>query len=88
MKIIDFKNITVVRDGKRLLDSLDLQINAGESTAVLGPNGAGKSTLLKLITREFYPLQTEEHTFKIWGSETWNLYELRDRLGIVSDSIT
>jgi len=34
---------------RRVLSSLDLNINAGERLVVAGPNGAGKSTLLRII---------------------------------------
>ncbi len=34
--------------GKRLLDGVSFQTEAGPRTVVLGPNGAGKSLLLRL----------------------------------------
>jgi iron complex transport system ATP-binding protein len=38
--------LTVERAGRRILDSIDVELAAGHVTVVLGPNGAGKSTLL------------------------------------------
>ncbi|WP_254711853.1 ABC transporter ATP-binding protein [Streptomyces sp. TRM64462] len=38
-------------DGPAVLDGLDLEIEAGRSTAIVGLNGAGKTTLVKLLTR-------------------------------------
>ena len=39
----------------RALDSLSLQVEAGEVFGFLGPNGAGKTTTLKLLTELIYP---------------------------------
>ena len=39
----------------RALDSLDLDIAAGETFGFLGPNGAGKTTTLKLLMQLMYP---------------------------------
>jgi Fe-S cluster assembly ATP-binding protein len=36
-------------DGKPILTSLSLQVNAGEVHAIMGPNGAGKSTLAYVL---------------------------------------
>jgi alpha-D-ribose 1-methylphosphonate 5-triphosphate synthase subunit PhnL len=40
-----------LRDGLRLpvLDSMNLQVNAGECVALVGPSGRGKSTLMKCL---------------------------------------
>lgn len=47
------RNITVVRNGVRLLDDVSISVDAGEFVAVLGPNGAGKSTLLGALAGDF-----------------------------------
>ncbi|HXJ40219.1 MAG TPA: ABC transporter ATP-binding protein [Bryobacteraceae bacterium] len=43
------KNLTVVFDGVRAVDSLDLEIEEGAIYGLLGPNGAGKTTAIKAM---------------------------------------
>lgn len=42
-------DIALVRNGKRILHDLDLEVAEGEVHAVLGLNGAGKSTLAAVV---------------------------------------
>ena len=69
------------------LQDITLQVEAGEHLCILGPNGCGKSTLIKTITRECYPLATENSSMAILGRERWNIFELRSLLGIVSPDL-
>ena len=55
--------------------------------AVLGPNGSGKSTLIKTITRELYPLLRPETRLEIMGQQSWNIFELRSHIGMVSNDL-
>lgn len=73
--------------GKRVLHDITLDIGAGEHVAILGPNGCGKSTLIRTITRECYPLATPGSSLTILGRDTWNVFELRPLLGIVSNDL-
>ena len=76
-----------MRGSNLVLKDLTLQIYADERVAVLGPNGCGKSTLVKTITRECYPLARENARMTILGEERWNVFELRNLLGIVSNDL-
>ena len=83
--LIEFRNVTVSRDGMTALHTIDLSIATGENVAVLGPNGSGKSSLIKTITRECYPRQGS--SARILGHDVWNLFELRAHLGVVSNDL-
>jgi len=84
--LIDFQNVTVQRDARVTLDGVTLSIPQGQHLAILGPNGSGKSTLIKLISRDIYPrLKDEPWSLRIMGRDSWNLFDLRNHLGIVSN---
>ena len=87
--LIEFRNISVIKGGyQKIIDSVSVKIHEGENVAILGPNGAGKSSLIKTITREYYPLPGgKQFVFKIWGKENWDVFNLRNRLGVVTNSL-
>src|SRR5215469_15459756 len=49
MPLISVRDLVVEYDGRRVLDGLNLDIEAGEITVLLGGSGSGKSTLLRQI---------------------------------------
>ncbi|MEB3260394.1 MAG: ATP-binding cassette domain-containing protein [Cyanobacteriota bacterium] len=63
---------------------LTLSLFHGEHTVVLGPNGSGKSSLIKLLGRELYPVVKEGSWLRLFGEETINLWQLRARMGLLS----
>lgn len=86
--LLELKNITVVRGGNTILDSVSLSIEQGEHVAIIGPNGSGKSSLIKTFTKEYHPLTSADGlVLKIMGNDTWNVFELRKLLGIVSGDL-
>jgi iron complex transport system ATP-binding protein len=85
--LLDFRSLRVMRGQKIALDDFSLRIGAQEHVAILGPNGCGKSTLIKTITRECYPVVRPESSLSILGQECWDVFDLRARLGIVSNDL-
>src|SRR5437773_11288692 len=85
--LIEFTRVSVMRGDTLALNDVSLQIGVGEHVVILGPNGCGKSTLIKAITRECYPLIREGSSVRILGEECWNIFELRNLLGIVSSDL-
>ena len=59
--------ITVTRGSRRIVDCVDLTLNAGEFTILAGPNGAGKTTLARAMTG----------VMKVEGSTTFDGIGLR-----------
>jgi iron complex transport system ATP-binding protein len=84
---IEFENIYVQREKTMALKGVTFSIAVGEHAAILGPNGSGKSTLIKVITRECYPRYPDAGRVRIWGHETWGLFDLRALLGIVTNDL-
>ncbi|KRG72030.1 ATP-binding cassette domain-containing protein [Pseudoxanthomonas dokdonensis] len=51
------ENVSKAHGAVRVLDGINLQIEAGSTTALIGPSGAGKSTILRLLLGLDWPDQ-------------------------------
>ena len=85
--LIEIRNATIYRGDTCVFANLNLCIGQHEPAVILGPNGSGKTTLLKVINRELYPMRREDSSVRILGRETWNVWELRSHIGIVSHDL-
>ena len=51
---IILKNISVQQYGKTVLDTISLELQAGQHLAVIGESGSGKSSLAKAIAGKLF----------------------------------
>jgi iron complex transport system ATP-binding protein len=84
--VLDFRGVSVLRDGSTLLDSVDWQVSEGERWVVLGANGAGKTTLLQLASANLHP---SRGAASILGETLGavDVFELRPRIGLSSAAL-
>ena len=68
-----------------ILKDVSLTIESGQQVALVGYSGSGKSTIIQLLTR-FYDIEDGKGEILIDGIniKDYNLYELRKKIGLVS----
>ncbi|MFP4498232.1 MAG: ATP-binding cassette domain-containing protein, partial [Vulcanimicrobiota bacterium] len=82
---ISIRNLTVELGGRKILDSINLDIPAGDTLVIMGLSGMGKSTLIRSIIRLLEPDSGEIY---IDGKEILKLgqeglYRVRKKFGML-----
>lgn len=81
--VLDVNEVDFVREGKTLLNGVDLTVRRRERWALIGPNGAGKTTLLNLCGAVNHPTRGTVH---VLGRQLGrvDMRELRRDIGFVN----
>ncbi|MFF4650161.1 ABC transporter ATP-binding protein [Streptomyces sp. NPDC001380] len=84
--VLELVDVSVVRDGRPLVDQVSWAVAEGERWVVLGPNGAGKTTLLQVASSYLFP---STGTVQILGEKlgSVDVFELRPRIGTAGASM-
>lgn len=81
--LFEVAGLTVVRDGRPVLDTLDLTLDPGERLALAGANGAGKSTLLRCLVGLERPAAGRITAFGRERLKEADFHEVRLRAGLL-----
>ncbi len=73
-------------DGRAVIDSLTLDVPAGDTVAIVGATGAGKSTIVKLLLR-YYDVTGGRVLLDGYDLRELRQKELRHAIGLVSQDV-
>jgi iron complex transport system ATP-binding protein len=86
VNVLQFTDVSVVRAGTTILDSVNWSVDDDQRWVILGPNGAGKTTLLQIAAAMLHPTSGTAEVLEepIGGTD---LFELRPRIGFASTAL-
>jgi iron complex transport system ATP-binding protein len=84
--VLHISDVSIVRDGQSILDSVSLAIFPTERWVILGPNGCGKTTLLRILSLYLHPSSGE---IFVQGRAlgTFDIRPVRPRIAYMSASL-
>jgi phospholipid/cholesterol/gamma-HCH transport system ATP-binding protein len=82
---IEFRNVTMTYDGRKVLDDLSFKVMKGETKIILGGSGCGKSTTIKLVLGLIKP---DSGQILVEGEDITNydenhMMKVRKKLGMI-----
>ncbi|MET9535614.1 MULTISPECIES: ABC transporter ATP-binding protein [unclassified Streptomyces] len=81
--VLELLDVSVVRDGRALVEDVSWAVKEGERWVILGPNGAGKTTLLNIASSYLFPSTgTASILGEQLGKPGTDVFELRPRIGM------
>ncbi len=86
IKKIEFKNISLYYDDSKVLNNINLKINAGDNIALVGDSGGGKSSIFNLLLR-FYDPAEGELLINDKNISTYSQNSLRHHISFVSQRV-
>lgn len=84
--VLQLSDVSVVRNGRAIVDSVSWTVEDDQRWVVLGPNGAGKTTILQLSSTLMHPTSGSVGILDAELGKV-DVFELRPRIGIASTAM-
>jgi len=85
-RVLELTDVSVVRNGTAILDSVSWAVESDERWVVLGPNGAGKTTLLQIASASMHPSSGSARVLDDTLGKV-DVFDLRPRIGFASTAL-
>jgi len=82
--LVRIAGVSLDLKGQRVLEQVDLDLDAGQTLALLGPNGAGKSSLMRLVAGRLAP---SSGIIRVAGADPFQAGSARRSIGWVPQEI-
>lgn len=83
---VEFKDVSYTADDEDIVNDISFSVKKGQTVGILGSTGAGKSTIMNLLCR-FVDATSGEVLVDGVNVKDWNLYDLRDNIGMAMQDI-
>ena len=83
---VEFKDVSYTADDEDIVMDISFSVKKGQTVGILGSTGAGKSTIMNLLCR-FVDATSGEVLVDGVNVKDWNLYDLRDNIGMAMQDI-
>jgi iron complex transport system ATP-binding protein len=84
--VLELTDVSIVRDGNKILTSVSWTVDSDERWVILGPNGAGKTTLLQVASASIHPSSGSARVLDDTLGKV-DVFELRPRIGFASTAL-
>ena len=83
---VEFRHVSYNADDEDIVKDINFAVKKGQTVGILGSTGAGKSTVMNLLCR-FVDATSGEVLVDGVNVKDWNLYDLRDNIGMAMQDI-
>lgn len=85
--VVKLEDVCLYREGNRILENVNWQIDKGDHWVLFGLNGSGKTAILNLLNAFYFPTKGNVTVLGMEFGRTYLGEKLRKQIGFVSSSL-